>query len=65
MDFGTGNILLLIALMIYIFNDFYRFLISLNPYDFTSINKQESYDFTTKKKAEKILGENIKKWKEN
>jgi len=61
MDFGTGNILLLIALMIYIFNDFYRFLISLNPYDFTSLNKQESYDFTTKKKAEKILGENIKK----
>tara|TARA_Y100000593_G_C4243104_1_gene303249 strand:+ start:301 stop:486 length:186 start_codon:yes stop_codon:yes gene_type:complete len=61
MDFGTSNILLLIALMIYIFNDFYRFLISLNPYDFTSINKQESYDFTTKKKAEKILGENIKK----
>ena len=51
--------------LIYIFNDFYRFLISLNPYDFTSINKQESYDFTTKKKAEKILGENIKKWKEN
>ena len=65
MDFGTSNILLLIALMIYIFNDFYRFLISLNPYDFTLINKQESYDFTTKKKAEKILGENIKKWKEN
>ena len=65
MDFGTGNILLLIALMIYIFNDFYRFLISLNPYDFTSLNKQESYDFTTKKKAEKILSENIKKWKEN
>tara|TARA_Y100000816_G_scaffold45652_1_gene28609 strand:+ start:238 stop:423 length:186 start_codon:yes stop_codon:yes gene_type:complete len=61
MDFGTGNILLLIALMIYIFNDFYRFLISLNPYDFTSLNKQESYDFTTKKKAEKILSENIKK----
>ena len=50
MDFGTSNILLLIALMIYVFNDFYRFLISLNP-----------YDFTTKKKAEKILGENIKK----
>ena len=65
MDFGTSNILLLIALMIYIFNDFYRFLISLNPYDFTSLNKQESYDFTTKKKAEKILSENIKKWKEN
>ena len=61
MDFGTSNILLLIALMIYVFNDFYRFLISLNPYDFTSLNKQESYDFTTKKKAEKILGENIKK----
>ena len=61
MDFGTSNILLLIALMIYIFNDFYRFLISLNPYDFTSLNKQESYDFTTKEKAKKILGENIKK----
>ena len=61
MDFGTGNILLLIALMIYIFNDLYRFFQSLNPYDFTSLNKQESYDFTTKKKAEKILSENIKK----
>ena len=61
MDFGTRNILLLIALMIYMFNDLYRFFLSLNPYDFTLINKQESYDFTTKKKAEKILGENIKK----
>jgi hypothetical protein len=61
MDFGTSNILLLIALMIYMFNDLYRFFLSLNPYDFTLINKQESYDFTTKKKAEKILGENIKK----
>tara|TARA_B100001778_G_scaffold220047_1_gene182411 strand:- start:170 stop:355 length:186 start_codon:yes stop_codon:yes gene_type:complete len=61
MDFGTSTILLLIALMIYIFNDLYRFFLSLNPYDFTLINKQESYDFTTKKKAEKILGENIKK----
>ena len=61
MDFGTSNILLLMALMIYMFNDLYRFFLSLNPYDFTLINKQESYDFTTKKKAEKILGENIKK----
>ena len=61
MDFGTSNILLLIALMIYMFNDLYRFFLSLNPYDFTLINKQESYDFTTKKKAKKILGENIKK----
>ena len=61
MDFGTSNILLLIALMIYMFNDLYRFFLSLNPYDFTLINKQESYDFTAKKKAEKILGENIKK----
>ena len=61
MDFGTSTILLLIALMIYMFNDLYRFFLSLNPYDFTLINKQESYDFTTKKKAEKILGENIKK----
>ena len=61
MDFGTSNILLLIALMIYMFNDLYRFFLSLNPYDFTLINKQQSYDFTTKKKAEKILGENIKK----
>jgi len=59
MDYAT--ILLFIALMIYIFNDLYRFFQSLNPYDFTLINKQESYDFTTKKKAEKILGENIKK----
>tara|TARA_B100001057_G_C22142326_1_gene678752 strand:- start:214 stop:393 length:180 start_codon:yes stop_codon:yes gene_type:complete len=59
MDYAT--ISLLIALMIYIFNDLYRFFQSLNPYDFTLINKQESYDFTTKKKAEKILGENIKK----
>ena len=61
MDFGTSNILLLIALMIYMFNDLYRFFLSLNPYDFTLINKQESYDFTTKEKAKKILGENIKK----
>tara|TARA_A100001011_G_scaffold328842_1_gene353788 strand:+ start:427 stop:612 length:186 start_codon:yes stop_codon:yes gene_type:complete len=61
MDFGTSTILLLIALMIYIFNDLYRFFLSLNPYDFTSIKKQESYDFATEKKAEKILGENIKK----
>ena len=61
MDFGTSTILLLIALMIYTFNDLYRFFLSLNPYDFTLINKQESYDFTTKKKAKKILGENIKK----
>ena len=59
MDYAT--ISLLIALMIYIFNDLYRFFQSLNPYDFTSNIKQESYDFTTKKKAEKILGENIKK----
>ena len=59
MDYAT--ILLFIALMIYIFNELYRFFQSLNPYDFTLINKQESYDFTTKKKAEKILGENIKK----
>tara|TARA_X000001382_G_scaffold20650_1_gene12538 strand:- start:123 stop:302 length:180 start_codon:yes stop_codon:yes gene_type:complete len=59
MDYAT--LLLFIALMIYIFNDLYRFFQSLNPYDFTLINKQESYDFTTKKKAEKILGENIKK----
>ena len=61
MDFGTSNILLLITLMIYMFNDLYRFFLSLNPYDFTLINKQESYDFTTKEKAKKILGENIKK----
>ena len=59
MDYAT--LLLFIAVMIYIFYELYRFLLSLNPYDFTSINKQESYDFTTKKKAEKILGENIKK----
>ena len=59
MDYAT--LLLFIAVMIYIFNDLYRFFLSLNPYDFTLINKQESYDFTTKKKAEKILGENIKK----
>jgi len=59
MDYAT--LLLFIAVMIYIFNDLYRFFQSLNPYDFTLINKQESYDFTTKKKAEKILGENIKK----
>ena len=59
MDYAT--ILLFIALMIYIFNDLYRFFQSLNPYDFTLINKQESYDFTTKEKAKKILGENIKK----
>ena len=59
MDYAT--LLLFIAVMIYIFNDLYRFFQSLNPYDFTLINKQESYDFTTKKEAEKILGENIKK----
>ena len=59
MDYAT--ILLFIALMIYIFNDLYRFFQSLNPYDFTLLNKQESYDFTTKEKAKKILGENIKK----
>ena len=59
MDYAT--LLLFIAVMIYILNDLYRFFQSLNPYDFTLINKQESYDFTTKKKAEKILGENIKK----
>ena len=59
MDYAT--LLLFIAVMIYIFNDLYRFFQSLNPYDFTLINKQESYEFTTKKKAEKILGENIKK----
>ena len=59
MDYAT--LLLFIAVMIYMFNDLYRFFLSLNPYDFTLINKQESYDFTTKKKAEKILGENIKK----
>ena len=59
MDYAT--ILLFIALMIYLYNDLYRFFQSLNPYDFTSNKKQESYDFATKKKAEKILGENIKK----
>ena len=59
MDYAT--LLLFIAVMIYIFNDLYRFFLSLNPYDFTLINKQESYDFTTKEKAKKILGENIKK----
>ena len=59
MDYAT--LLLFIAVMIYIFNDLYRFFQSLNPYDFTSLNKQESYDFTTKKKAEKILDENNKK----
>jgi len=59
MDYAT--ILLFIALMIYLYTDLYRFFQSLNPYDFTSNKKQESYDFATKKKAEKILGENIKK----
>jgi len=59
MDYTT--LLLFLAVMIYILNDLYRFFQSLNPYDFTSNIKQESYDFTTKKKAEKILGENIKK----
>ena len=59
MDYAT--ILLFIALMIYLYNDLYRFFQSLNPYDFTSNKKQESYDFATEKKAEKILGENIKK----
>mgnify|MGYP007043776928 FL=1 len=51
--------------MIYLYTDLYRFFQSLNPYDFTSNKKQESYDFATKKKAEKILGENIKKWTKN
>jgi len=59
MDYAT--ILLFIALMIYLYTDLYRFFQSLNPYDFTSNKKQESYDFATEKKAEKILGENIKK----
>jgi hypothetical protein len=59
MDYVT--ILLFIALMIYLYTDLYRFFQSLNPYDFTSNKKQESYDFATEKKAEKILGENIKK----
>jgi len=59
MDYAT--ILLFIALMIYLYTDLYRFFQSLNPYDFTSNIKQESYDFITEKKAKKILGENIKK----
>ena len=59
MDYAT--LLLFLAVMIYILNDLYRFFQSLNPYDFTSNKKQESYDFATEKKAEKILGENIKK----
>jgi hypothetical protein len=49
MDFGTINLILFSALMIYFVITVNRFFLSLNPYDFTSTQKQETYDSSTKK----------------
>jgi hypothetical protein len=49
MDFGTINLILFSALMIYFVITVNRFFLSLNPYDFTLTQKQEIYDSSTKK----------------
>jgi hypothetical protein len=60
MDFETINLILFSALMIYFVITVNRFFLSLNPYDFTSTQKQETYDSSTKK-VKKIYNETIKK----
>jgi hypothetical protein len=54
MDFGTITLILLPLMMIYFSIQLYKFLLSLNPYDFTNKN-QESYDIASTKKVKKIL----------
>ena len=49
MDFASIIFILWMSLLIYFYLSAYRFLLSLNPYDFTSTQKTESYDPSTKK----------------
>ena len=49
MDFGTINLILWCALMIYFVIQLYTFFQKLNPYNFFSTKTAESYDTSTKK----------------